>query len=207
MSAFQEVPANNFSIARRKLVYGVGINNAEYMVRQFINGKNTRCPYYTKWSNMLKRCYSELFQKTHPAYIGCTTSKHWIKFSNFKDWMQKQDWESMDLDKDIKLKGNKIYSENACLFIPAKLNSFLSGDNAIKGGLPQGVSLCKSTGKFRVKMYQGGKDKHLGRFGTQEEALKVYGLAREVKIQSLIDNNTYPMATQYLSQHINQGSN
>ena len=79
---------------------------------------------------MMQRCYSDKFKKTHPSYILCKTSKEWLLFSNFKNWMKSQNWQGMELDKDLKIKGNKIYSEDTCLLIPSKLNVLLSFSEA-----------------------------------------------------------------------------
>jgi len=207
MNAFQEVPAGKKSIANRRPLFGVGLNDANYMVTQLIGGKLFTCPYYKRWKDMLQRCYSKSFQRRRPAYVGCSTFNDWLTFSNFKIWMQDQSWFDMHLDKDIKLKGNKIYSDSTCLFIPAKLNTLLNDNRSARGVWPQGVRQLKRDGKFMARIRENGKLNYLGYFNTPEEASKVYQRARTAKIQSLIDNNTYPMATQYLSQHINQGSN
>jgi len=46
MKEFIEVPASRASLAQRKPAYGIGINDADYMTEQNINGKKVRCPYY-----------------------------------------------------------------------------------------------------------------------------------------------------------------
>ena len=52
---------------KKRLVYGVGINDADYVVQPTENGKTKMCIYYQTWKNMLRRCYSE----REPTYIGC----------------------------------------------------------------------------------------------------------------------------------------
>jgi len=203
MNAFQEVPASKSSIARRKLVHGVGVNDTNYKPHQSVNGKVLYCPYFAKWRAMIHRCYSGHCV----AYAGCSVDDKWLLLSVFKFWMKSQDWNGMQLDKDLKIKGNKVYSENACLFIPHKLNTILNGRKAARGLYPQGVSLATRNRGFISRINKSGSLKHLGYFNTPKEASKAYQQARTDKIQVLIDNNTYPMATQYLSQHINQGSN
>ena len=94
----------------KKLVCGVGINDAGYVVMEFetiiVDGKRKRkrvwaCPYHQTWKGMLERCYSTKFQERNPTYIGCTVSKEWLVFSNFRAWMMTQDWQGKHLDKDI----------------------------------------------------------------------------------------------------------
>ena len=94
----------------RKLVCGVGINDADYAVVEwetigYVNGKQNQkrvweCPYYKVWGSMLKRCYSDKYQERYQTYKGCTVSEEWLTFSNFKNWMEKQDWEGKHLDKE-----------------------------------------------------------------------------------------------------------
>lgn len=84
----------------KQLVHGMGFNDADYVVYPRINGKQIMCPFYSKWANMLKRCFSSKYQETHPTYIGCSVIKKWLTFSNFRSWMINQDWKDKVLDKD-----------------------------------------------------------------------------------------------------------
>ena len=197
---FQEVPASKSSLASRKLIYGIAINDADYMVRVNIDGKAIACPYYKKWYDMLRRCYSAKYQESKPTYKGCTVCKEWLSFMRFRAWMINQDWQGLELDKDIKVKGNKVYSPEACLFIPGSLNSLLTDNAARRGRYPLGVSWDKSSGKFQARINCNGKSKYLGLFTTAEEASQAYQSARRNKIQQLIDDNVYPAATRYLEQ-------
>ena len=107
-------------INKKDMVYGVGINDAEYSVHEYkkINGRRKtvwRCPYYNRWIDILKRCYSKGFHSKNPTYKGCTVSEEWLIFSNFRDWMIKQNWEGKQLDKDLLFEGNKIYNPETCV--------------------------------------------------------------------------------------------
>lgn len=55
----------------RKLVYGVGVNDAAYQVSRNAcrNGVAWVCPKYSLWKAMLQRGYSEKFKAKNPAYI------------------------------------------------------------------------------------------------------------------------------------------
>jgi len=203
VNKFKEVPASKKSIGQRRLVRGIGSNDAKYMVTQDINGKQITCPYYKRWHNMIERCYSNACQEKYPTYKGCTVSYEWLTFSNFKAWMVKQDWQGMHLDKDIKIKGNKVYSEETCLFIPSQLNRLLNNRRVERGLLPQGVSMKKQTGRFESHICEGSKLRYLGYFKTVKEASLCYQKARSKKIHNIINSNIYPMASQYLAQHIN----
>lgn len=106
-----------------KLVHGVGVNDAAYNTCS-----PTRCKYYTKWVDMLMRCYSEKYQMKNKRYIGCTVCDEWLIFSNFKAWMEKQEWKGKELDKDLLVKDNKIYSPDACCFLERRINAFIVGN-------------------------------------------------------------------------------
>ena len=46
----------------------------------------------------------------------------------------------MCLDKDILIKSNKIYSPEACCFIPEKINILFTKSNSMRGKYPIGVT-------------------------------------------------------------------
>ena len=170
---------------KKKLVYGVGINDADYAVEKcetisYENGKQKRklvwiCPFYCKWRDMLRRCYSAKWQEKYPTYIGCSACKDWLVFSNFKHWMEKQDWEGKQLDKDLLLQGNEVYSPRACVFVDKKVNLFVTERNASRGRLMIGVCWHRGANKFQALCGDGsGKQKHLGLFDTEIEAHKAW---------------------------------
>ena len=124
----------------QKLVYGVGINDLDEPVK--VNGKYFK--FYVVWTSMLQRCYSEKYQTKKPTYRGCSVCDGWLLLSNFKVWFDVNYREGMALDKDILVKGNKIYSPDTCRFVPQYINSLLCDSGAARGDLPLGVSAMKS---------------------------------------------------------------
>lgn len=164
-------------MAGRKLVYGVGINNADYKVTisEMVDGKAKniwRCPYYVSWTSLLMRCYSEVYQLKRPTYVGCSTVPEWHYFMNYRKWMQTQDWSGKELDKDILFPGNKIYGPDKCVFVDIKVNSFFLDCGASRGQWPIGTSYCKYNKKFIAycMSVETGKLKNLGYYSTPEEA-------------------------------------
>lgn len=167
---------------RNKLVYGVGINDADYIVVvneivDFTDGKYKqkavwRCPFYGRWTNMLLRCYSESYQLKYPTYTGCYVCEDWLTFSKFKSWMVTKDHEGKHLDKDILFPGNKVYSPDTCIFVDARVNTFMVECSSVQGEYPIGVDFHKGSGKFRARCQSvvTGKSEFLGRFSTQDEA-------------------------------------
>ncbi len=159
---------------KKGLLYGVGINDADYVVKKIVNGKTVTCIFYKKWSNMIKRCYSELYQKSKPSYVGCKVCDEWLTFSNFKRWMEKQDWQGKELDKDILVKGNKVYSPDTCCFVDSLTNHFTMDSAASRGLYPTGVHYYKAYGRFMARcndpFSSNNHGEYLGYFDTPEEA-------------------------------------
>lgn len=162
---------------KNKLIFGVGINDADYnvYVTEKVDGKLKilwSCPFYVKWYSMLRRCYSDVYHKQQPTYINCTTVKEWHRFTNFRAWMEAQDWEDKDLDKDLLVFGNKEYGPNTCLFLDPRVNSFFNENTLSKGEWPVGVTFHKQHQKFYAscKCFLTKKSKFLGLFSSPEEA-------------------------------------
>lgn len=154
-----------------KLIYGIGINDVDYVIWPTVNGVQIPCPYHSCWRSMIARCYDKKTQIKRPTYIGCEVSEEWLTFSNFKAWMETQDWKGKQLDKDILFTGNKVYGKETCVFVSSQVNSFFADSAAARGGYMLGVVLYKATGEFRARCSDGkGKQKHLGHFETELEA-------------------------------------
>ena len=145
---------------RESLVYGVGINDADYQVS---NG-NWRCPFYKTWKNMLARCYSPAFQRNQPLYIGCSVDERWHRFSHFRAWMEGQEWEGNDLDKDLKVHNNKVYGPDTCQFLSRKDNMLARSNTSYaiyKGFWVQMHAFCRGDMNLRAyldRFYMKGFD-------------------------------------------------
>ncbi|WP_423172691.1 hypothetical protein, partial [Stenotrophomonas sp. CASM112] len=57
-----------------------------------------------------------------------------------------------ELDKDLLIKGNKVYSENTCIFIPAEINLLLIKREASRGEHLIGVSWCNKRKAFEARV-------------------------------------------------------
>ena len=170
-------------LSKNKLIYGAGINDSFDIV---FNGNKETDKKYVKWHSMLKRCYSDKFHAEHPAYIGCTVHKDWLSFSLFESWMNDQDWEGKELDKDILVYGNRLYSPDTCIFVSKKLNLLLGNHKKRRGEYPQGVSFQKDRNKFIAQISINKKQKSLGRFDTPEKAASAYNIAKSNHIREII---------------------
>lgn len=136
-------------IKKNKLVYGVGVNDADYSVHKCENRKIVwRCPYYGTWKGMLERAYYDKLKLKRPTYQGVTVCEEWHSFMRFRAWMEKQDWEGKQLDKDILVQGNRVYSPTTCVFVDGVVNTFLIDRSAACGEWPLGVSWFEPRKKF-----------------------------------------------------------
>ena len=175
----------------RKLVCGVGINDADYVVKRVINGKEVSCPYYARWKNMLTRCYSKDYSKKHKSYEECVVCEDWLTFSKFKAWMEKQIWMGKQLDKDILIVGNKLYCPDHCVFVDKNVNLFLTDSAKMRGNFPIGVCFSKRAGKFKATCNDGqGNTTNLGEFNTPDEAHKCWKYHKLSLAHKLADEQT-----------------
>ena len=165
-------------------VVGVGITGDEVVSR---DGKLTQ--EYLVWKSMLLRCYDKEVKMKQPTYIECRASENFKFLEYFSKWCNKQigfknnNWQ---LDKDILVKGNKIYSEDTCCFVPMEINVALTKSDKSRGKYLVGVTLNKQgTGYVARVQVGGGKRKHLGTYATQTLAFAAYKQGKEDYIKSL----------------------
>ena len=185
-------------------VYGVGIIGAKYPISG--GGRDTKD--YALWKRMLTRCYSDAYRKKRPTYEGCEVSENFLHYEYFYEWCNQQigfDVKGWHLDKDLLIKGNKVYSENSCVFIPPEINTLLIKRAASRGEYLIGVYWSKTNKAFVAQVRKNkGKQEHLGFFKTELEAFKAYKVAKEsfVKEQAnkwkgKIDDRAYEALMNY----------
>ena len=185
-------------------VFGVGIFGTKHP--STINGRNIK--EYVLWQRMLERCYSDGFKKKNPTYIDCEVSENFKSYEYFYEWCYKQigfGVGGFELDKDLLVKGNKVYNESTCVFIPAEINLLLIKRDASRGEHLIGVSWCKRDKAFVAQVSRNkGKPERLGYFKTEIEAFNAYKKAKEVfvkevaeKWKSQIDERAYNALMNY----------
>ena len=185
-------------------VYGVGILGIKYP--STINGVLTK--EYLIWRGMLKRCYSDVYKKRYPTYEGCQVSNKFKSYEYFYEWCHKQigfDNEGWHLDKDLLVKGNKVYSEDSCIFIPSEINLLLVKNTASRGEHLIGVYWHNKRKAFEARVRKNkGKSEYLGLFTTEIEAFNAYKVAKEAfvkeqanKFKSQIDIRAYNALMNY----------
>ena len=142
---------------------------------------------YICWHAMVSRCNSSKVHKKQPTYKDCEVCGEWRKLSSFKEWFDKHYVEGWALDKDILVKGNKIYSPQTCCFVPQEINTLFAKRQGVRGEYPIGVSFCKNNQKFRAQIHKNGKMCGLGYYKTPEEAFHAYKVAKEAYIKEVAD--------------------
>ena len=166
-------------------VCGVGVTGTKYPVSE--GGIHTKD--YVLWKSMLVRCYSDVYKKKYPTYIDCEVSDNFKYYEYFYEWCHNQigfGVEGWQLDKDLLTKGNKVYSEHSCVFIPREINSLLIKCDASRGTHPIGVSWSKTNKAFKAMVNKNkGKQEYLGLFNTEIEAFNAYKTAKEAFIKEL----------------------
>ena len=175
-----------------ELVCGIGINDAEYVVKPQVNGKRVICPFYKTWHNLLKRVSPSVRKAEDSSYIGTSICEEWKYFSKFKAWMEVQTWdvEGYQLDKDLIKRGNKVYSPEYCAFVPDYVNTALLANK--KGQYPLGVTMWNAA---RAKCFvaqcssrcSDNNSKYLGYFTDPFEAHKAWQEAKIASLQMVLD--------------------
>lgn len=136
------------------------------------------------WQKMLKRCYNPSYKDK--SYIGCTVHEDWHNYTNFYHWYNSQIdkgyfSKGFQLDKDILIFGNKIYSESTCCLVPEQVNSFLNNSSDTRGtGLPSGIHWKAKNKKFQVSVKNEFKEhSYLALVSTPEDGYVIYTKEKE----------------------------
>lgn len=96
----------------------------------------------------------------------------------------------MELDKDILIKGNKIYSPNTCLIVPQRINLLFVKQQRKRGEYPIGVSWSTRSNKFHARcnsLDKNNRQIELGYYSTIEDAFSVYKDYKENYIKQVAD--------------------
>lgn len=160
-----------------ELICGFGIND--------VFG-STHDPLSVKWRSAINRCYNPDFHHKFPTYKDCYICDEWRYLSNFISWARNPESGYMDgyeLDKDLLIKGNKVYSPDTCCFLPRQINIIFS-TKPDKNGLPIGVAFDARHKKY-YSQFRGGEQTWLGYFDTVEEAFQAYKTAKESYIKKI----------------------
>ena len=158
------------------------------------NGKNKidrSLPGYNSWHGMLDRCYGTDSHKLKRTYTECNVCKEWLNLYNFNEWYVNNYYsipgEKMELDKDILVRGNKIYSPETCVFVPKRINLLILKSERKRGEFPIGVYYDRGKKKYVASLSYEGKSLKIKRCDLPIEAFFWYKWYKEAYIKQVAD--------------------
>lgn len=166
-------------LKKHSIIQGTAINDTEVNTKTEIS--------YRMWHNLINRALNAKVKKKIPTYKDVSVCKEWLTYSNFKTWFDNPEngyIDGYELDKDILVKGNKIYSPQTCCFVPHEINTLLINRKRFRGKYPIGVSKSNS-GKYKATVNVRNTRIVIGTFNTTEEAFNAYKRAKETIIKSI----------------------
>ena len=173
----------NFKKGKVKNPYLPTFFNVGYLGDEKIYKKDNS---YSIWYHMLSRCYNEKADN-YKWYgeSGITVCEEWHNYSNFKKWYNENIYESdekLNLDKDILIKGNKIYSPETCIFVPQRINILF---REFENKFPTLEE--RSNGTFAIRIRMNGISKRISGFETKEKAWGYYLKEKQQIIKNIAE--------------------
>ena len=177
-TAYKEFSSGSIKNLNHPSVFGKGyMGEGEYKAW----GGTKLTKEYSTWFGMLTRCYDEKFHKKQPTYRGCTVDEKWHNFQVFAKWFEEnynpETMQGWQLDKDILVRENKLYSPETCIFVPQAINSMFTSSGKSKRDLPTGVYYLR--GRYQVSTPTNDKSTYVGFYKTEEEAVAIHKIAKE----------------------------
>ncbi len=119
----------------RPSIYGVGfLGVGDY-------GSKSHPDAYSRWMDMLRRCYSKEDLKIFETYSDCSVCDDWHNFQVFAEWYYlnlPDDGNRYDVDKDIRSEWVKTYSPETCIFVSHNENMVKAHARSYKARDPSG---------------------------------------------------------------------
>ena len=181
-TTYQHFESGSIKNPYSKSVLGVGMIGSKYPAKA--NNKHTK--EYIAWRCMLVRCYDPKYKQNFPTYEDVTCCEEWLCFENFYEWLHGQ--ENFDkwlngykwaVDKDILVKGNKVYSPDKCCLVSYEINALFVRQSSSRGDLPIGVRERKYGYQAMCSNPYTHKTEAIGRRKTIEETFDIYKLRKE----------------------------
>lgn len=185
----RKLRASNLKDSSFKNLYRPNIEGVGYL------GDGKYSPYnkgvvsksYRAWKNGLTRCYNDKIHIKRPTYKDCIFCDDWLEYQKFAEWYENHESYGLgyELDKDLMVRGNRVYSPETCTMLPYEINQVITMSRI--GEFPQGV--WKNGNGFCCAITYACNDKrtYLGYYKTIEEASAAYVKAKEDYIHSLAE--------------------
>lgn len=155
---------------------------------------STKIKAHHYWYKMLQRAYCPVYKKEHPTYEDVTVSPDWLNYQIFAEWCTKRkQYGNMgyNLDKDIIVRGNKIYSEDRCTLVPQRINKLLITKTNVHSDTPLGVKRIKDKFDrvigYTATCHDNGKDLYFGYYSNPVDAFFAYKAGKEALIKRVAD--------------------
>lgn len=187
---------NNGTIKNRnhKSVCGVGfLGYGKYKTGTSRNRPKIEKDCYWFWTSMIKRVHNPNKNIRSDSYQRkkVTIQKEWYNFQNFAEWFyNKSNYrEGWQLDKDL-ISDENIYSDKTCLFVPPRLNTFISIDYKTNTSGFSGVVWNKRENIYVARTWftdNSNKLKFffLGRFEDKKDAYISY-LKKKIELSNIL---------------------
>lgn len=146
--------------------------------------------HYHLWSGMLQRCYACDYSLANQTYKDVYVEDFLLSYENFYELVDSKEGFHLgyEMDKDLLIKGNKVYSRESICFLPKIINVAIQGgkSNIDKSmNLPLGVFYRKDTGKYRAISGEYGKLKDCGQYDNPLDAFNAYKESKELYLKEL----------------------
>lgn len=164
------------------------------------------------WSKMMQRAYCPVYKKEHPTYESVTVDRNWLNYQIFAEWCTKRKQYGnlgYNLDKDIIIRGNKVYAEDRCALVPQRVNKLLITKTHVNSDTPLGVKRIRDKFNrvigYTATCHDNGKELYFGYYPNPIDAFYAYKEGKETLIKKvandykeLLDNNVYDALLQYV---------
>jgi len=149
-----------------------------------------------RWRSMMARCYNPAVIQKYPSYADCRVHIGWHNIENFVAWFVDNYYElpikyvhkePVCVDKDILIRGNRIYSSDTCLLVPQTINT-LFRPHRKRWKYPLGVSYNEKEGAYSSRFSINGKIvARADGFPNPEDAFAFYKKHKEAYIKQVAD--------------------
>lgn len=145
-----------------------------------IKGQSTHL--FSIWRGIRKRCGKLI------NYKDCKVCQEWLyDYQAFAEWATNKYVDGWQLDKDILVKGNKVYSPDTCCFVPLLINSIFTKNNENRGNCVIGVSYCEKDKLYNARLSEYGNPIYLGCYKDEISAFNAYKKEKERYIKEVAD--------------------
>ena len=185
-TSYRHFQVGNVKNPYDRTVYGIGyLGKVE---TTYDDGKPKQS--WEMWRSMIQRCYDkDHYQKIQTSYADKSVCEEWLCYANFEKWFN-ENWykvgeERMHLDKDILIKHNKVYSPEACIIVPQRINSLFVKPFIRQSDLPIGVHQRGSKYIAQLSIY--GQTWASSYCDTIDEAFKHYKEKKEQYLKEVAE--------------------